>query len=131
MRGVEEGGCLKMVWDRGDRCLFVFLCCRRLFFNVFSFSVCKAQLIDNWGKNRQGAPKCLVRFFNKFFWSANRQYELVTWYTVYLEYYSVWPALPNCLKGYWCAKLLCFVRLACFYPNWLLTGLYKQKTKMG
>jgi hypothetical protein len=33
------------------------------YINVFSFSVCKAQLISNWSKNRQGAPKCLVRFF--------------------------------------------------------------------
>ena len=43
MRGVG-----KMVSDSGDRCLFTFLCDRRLFFKVFPFPVCKPQLIGNW-----------------------------------------------------------------------------------
>ncbi len=65
--GREAGNCWKMVSDRGDRCLF-FLCCRRLFFQVFAFPVCKAQLIGDWLENRRGAPKCSVRLFSKFFW---------------------------------------------------------------
>jgi hypothetical protein len=59
--GREAGYCSKMVPDRGDRCLFAFYCCRRLFFKVFPFPVCKAQLIGDWDENRQGAPKCSVR----------------------------------------------------------------------
>jgi hypothetical protein len=43
----ETGKCSKMVSDRGDRCLFTFLSIRRLFFNVFPFPVCRAQLIGD------------------------------------------------------------------------------------
>jgi hypothetical protein len=43
----EAGKCLKMVPDRGDRCLFTFLSGRHVFFNIFSFPVCKAQLIGD------------------------------------------------------------------------------------
>jgi hypothetical protein len=39
----------------------------RLFFKIFPFPVCKAQLIGNWNKNRQGGPKCTVRLFLKLF----------------------------------------------------------------
>ncbi len=46
-RGREAGKCPKMISDRGDRCLFTFLSSRRLLFNVFSFPVCKAQLIGD------------------------------------------------------------------------------------
>ncbi len=46
MRGGREAGkCSKVVPDRGDRCLFIFLWSRRLFCNVFPFPVCKAHLI--------------------------------------------------------------------------------------
>jgi hypothetical protein len=61
--GQENGYCSKMVSDHGDRCLFTVLCYRHLFFNVFPFPLCKAQLIGDWYENRQGAPKCSVRFF--------------------------------------------------------------------
>jgi hypothetical protein len=47
-----------MVSDIGDRCLFNFECGRCLFFNVFPFPVCKAQLIGDWLENRRGAPNC-------------------------------------------------------------------------
>ncbi len=53
-----------------------FQCSRRLFFKVFTFPVCKAQLIGDWGKKkRRVAPKCSVRLFFKFFkvLSANRR----------------------------------------------------------
>jgi hypothetical protein len=59
----ENGYCSKMVSDHGDWCLFTVLCCRHLFFNVFPFPLCKAQLIGNWYENRRGALKCWVRFF--------------------------------------------------------------------
>ncbi len=45
--GREAGKCSNVVSDRGDRCLFIFLKRRRLFFNVFTFPVCKAQLIGD------------------------------------------------------------------------------------
>jgi hypothetical protein len=59
----DAGCCLKMVSDNGDRCLFTVQCCHRLFFNIFPFPLCKAQLIGDWYENRRGAPKCSVRFF--------------------------------------------------------------------
>jgi hypothetical protein len=71
--GREAGYCSKMVPDCGDQCLFAFQCCRRFFFKVFPFPVCKAQLIGDWDENRRGAPQCSVRLFFKFFLSV-RQY---------------------------------------------------------
>ncbi len=59
--GQEDGYCTKMVSDRGDWCLFAFYFFRRLFFNVFPFPFCKAQLIGNCHENRRGARNCLVR----------------------------------------------------------------------
>jgi hypothetical protein len=50
--GRGAGYCLKMVSDRGDRCLFTFKCCRRLFLEVFPFPVCNAQLIGDCPENR-------------------------------------------------------------------------------
>ncbi len=47
-----------------DVCL-IFNVGRRLFFNVFPFPVCKAELIGYWLENRRGAPNCLVRLFLK------------------------------------------------------------------
>jgi hypothetical protein len=61
--GQEAGYCQNMVSDRGDRCLFIFKCGRRLFFSVFPFPVCKAQLIGDWYENRQGAQNCSVPLF--------------------------------------------------------------------
>jgi hypothetical protein len=52
--GRKAGKCSKVVPDRGDGCLFIFLCSRLLFCNVFPFPVCKAKLI-NWFENRRGA----------------------------------------------------------------------------
>ncbi len=59
--GWEAGYSSKMLSDRGDRCLFTFYCCHRLFLNVFPFPVCKAQLKGDWDENRQGAPNYSVR----------------------------------------------------------------------
>jgi hypothetical protein len=49
-----------MLSDRGDRCLFIFLCCLRLFLNVFPFPVCKAQLLGDWYEYRRGAPNTII-----------------------------------------------------------------------
>ncbi len=57
--GREAGKCSKVVPDRGDRCLFIFLW-SRLFCNVFPFTVCKAQLIGNWYENRRSAPNTII-----------------------------------------------------------------------
>ncbi len=56
----ESGKCLKMVLDRGDRCLFTFLSSRRVFLNIFPFPVCKAQLIGDWYENRRGALNTII-----------------------------------------------------------------------
>jgi hypothetical protein len=61
--GQENGYCSKMVLDHGDRCLFTVLCYCRLFFNVFPFPLCIAQLIGDWYENKHGALKSSVRFF--------------------------------------------------------------------
>jgi hypothetical protein len=55
-RGWEAGKYLIMVSDRGDRCLFAFKCCRRLFFDVFQFPFRKAKLIGDWHDKRRCAP---------------------------------------------------------------------------
>ncbi len=59
----EASYCKNIVSDRGDRCLFNFLCGRRIFFSVFPFPVCKARLIGDWLENRRSAPNCSVRLF--------------------------------------------------------------------
>jgi hypothetical protein len=56
----EAGKYSKMVPDRGDRYLFTFLTSRRLFFKVFPFPVCKAQLIGDKHENRRGAPNTIL-----------------------------------------------------------------------
>jgi hypothetical protein len=63
--GREAGKFPNMVPNRGDGCLLTFQCSRRLFFSVFPFPVCKAQLIGDWYENRRGAPS--VRLFKKIF----------------------------------------------------------------
>jgi hypothetical protein len=61
-----------MVSDHGDRCLF---------FNIFPFPVCKAQLIGDWHENRRGALKCSVRLCLNFFFvlSSNRRCEPIVY----------------------------------------------------
>jgi hypothetical protein len=58
--GWKAGSCSKVVPDRGDRCLFTFRFSRSLFFNVFPFPVCKAQLIGDWHENGRGAPNTIL-----------------------------------------------------------------------
>jgi hypothetical protein len=49
---MKKEGVKEQVSDRGDRCLFNFLCGCRLFFDVFPFPVCTAQFIGDWLENR-------------------------------------------------------------------------------
>jgi hypothetical protein len=70
--GQEAGKCLKVVLDRGDRCLFIFLWSRRLFCNIFPFPVCKAQLIGDWYENRQGAPNPIIFLsIRQYYWRTD------------------------------------------------------------
>jgi hypothetical protein len=55
--GGEAGKCSKVVPDRGDRCLFIFM---KSVCNVFPFPVCKAQLIGDWYENRRGARNTII-----------------------------------------------------------------------
>ncbi len=55
----EAGKCSKVVPDRGDRCLFIFLWSHRLFCK-FPYPVCKAQLIGDWYENRRGARNTII-----------------------------------------------------------------------
>jgi hypothetical protein len=43
-----------------DVCLLVNAVVRRLFFNLFAFPVCKAQLIGDWHGNRRGVPNTIL-----------------------------------------------------------------------
>jgi hypothetical protein len=43
-----------------DVCLFNFLYGRRLFFKVFLFRLCNAQLIGNWLEKRRGVPNTII-----------------------------------------------------------------------
>jgi hypothetical protein len=58
--GREAGYCSKMISDRGDRCLFAFKFFRHLFYNIFPFPFCRAQLIGDWLENRGGAPNTII-----------------------------------------------------------------------
>jgi hypothetical protein len=102
-----------MVPDRGDRCLFIFLWARCLFFNVFPFPVCKAQLIGDWYENRRGAPNTVIFLIIRqyqYYWRSdapcaksnggpNRKKKLLA--------HNVWSALliggggHQCVKIYW------------------------------
>ncbi len=68
----EAGKCSKVVPDRGDRCLFIFLWSRRLFCNVFPYPVCKAQLIGDWYENRQGAQNTIILLIiRQYYWRTD------------------------------------------------------------
>ena len=89
---------LKVLPDRGDRCLFIFLWSSSLFCNVFPFPVAKAQLIGNWYENRRGAPNTSsFLIFRHSYWRTdvlcanrgggpNRKKKLLE--------HCVWSALP-------------------------------------
>ncbi len=70
--GREAGKCSKVVPDRGDRCLFIFLWSCRLFCNVFPFPVCKAQFIGDWYENRRGARNAIiVLIIRQYYWRTD------------------------------------------------------------
>jgi hypothetical protein len=61
-----------MVPDCGDRCLFIFLWARRLFFDVFPFPVCKAELIGDWYENKRGAPNTInFLIMRQYYWRTD------------------------------------------------------------
>jgi hypothetical protein len=65
----EAGKCSKVVSDRGDRCLFIFLWSRRLFCKIFPFPVCKAQLIGDLYENRRGALNPIIfLIIRQYYW---------------------------------------------------------------
>ncbi len=68
----EAGKCSKVLPDHGDRCLFIFLWSRRLFFNVFLFPVCIAQLIGDWYENGCGARNTIIfLIIRQYYWRTN------------------------------------------------------------
>jgi hypothetical protein len=70
--GREAGKCSKVVPDRGDGCLFIFLCSRLLFCNVFPFPVCKAKLIGDWFENRRGARNTITfLIIRQYYWRTD------------------------------------------------------------
>ena len=108
--GREAGKCSKVVPDRGDRCLFIFLWARHLFFSVFPFPVCKAQLIGDWNENRRGALNTIIfLIIHQYFLRTdapcansnggpNRKTKLLA--------HNVWSALPIGGEGHRCANIL-------------------------
>ncbi len=61
-RGLKNGCFWVLIWDTGDRCLFIFLLNRPLFFNVFPFPLSTDKLLGDFRVNRRCAPNCSVRF---------------------------------------------------------------------
>ncbi len=108
--GWEAGKCSKVVPDRGDRFLFIFLWSRRLFCNVFPYPVCKAQLIGDWYENRQGARNTIILLLiRQYYWRTdvpcansnggpNRKKKLLA--------HCVWSGLPIGGGGHRCANIL-------------------------
>jgi len=108
--GREAGKCSKVVPDRGDRCLFIFLWSRRLFCNVFPYPVCKAQLIGDWYENRQGARNTIILLIiRQYYWRTdvpcansnggpNTKKKLLA--------HCVWSGLPIGGGGHRCANIL-------------------------
>ncbi len=62
MGGREDSYCWVLIWDSGDRGLFIFQFCRRLLFNVFPFPLSTDKLLGVFHVNRRFAPNCSVRF---------------------------------------------------------------------
>ncbi len=142
--GGEAGKCSKVVPDRGDRCLFIFLWSRRLFCNVFPFPACRAQLIGDWYENRRGAQNTIIFLtIRQYYWRtdapcANRNggpntkknLRNIIWI---LLAHSVWL---HCLlaEGDIGAQISTSVnssvRLTFFHTNRLLNELYKQETEI-
>ncbi len=156
--GREAGKCSKVVPDRGDQCLFIFLWSRRFFFNVFPFPVCNAQLIGDWYENRRGAQNTIMfLIMRQYYWRTdapransngepNMKKKLLA--------HCAWSTLPSGGGGHRCANILAHrcpprhyywrtdgftspigwqnssVRLAYFQANRLLTELYKQETEI-
>ena len=49
-----------------------FLCSRHLFFSVFPFPVCRAQLIGDWYENRRGAQNTIIYLtIRQYYWRTD------------------------------------------------------------
>ncbi len=106
----EPGKCSKVVPDRGDRCLFIFLWSRLLFCDVFPFPVCKAKLIGDWFENRRGARNTIIFLIIRLsYWRTdapcanrkggpNKKNRLLA--------HRAWSALPIGGGGHRCANIL-------------------------
>jgi hypothetical protein len=70
-REAGNGKCSKDVLDRGDRCQFIFLWSRRIFCNVFPYSVCKAQLIGDWYETKGARNTTSLLIIRQFYWRTD------------------------------------------------------------
>jgi hypothetical protein len=108
-----------MVLDRGDRCLFIFVWARRLFFDVLPFPVCKDELIGDWYENRQGTPNTInFLIMRQYYWRTdapcanrnggpNRKIKLLA--------HDVWSAMPIGRGVHQCANILAHRCTPCHY----------------
>ncbi len=108
-REAGNGKCSKDVLDRGDRCQFIFLWSRRIFCNVFPYSVCKAQLIGDWYETKGARNTTSLLIIRQFYWRTdvpcanstggrNTKKKLLA--------HCVWSGLPLGGGGHRCANIL-------------------------
>jgi hypothetical protein len=95
----------------------IFLCSRRLFFNVFPFLVCKAQLIGDWYENRQGEPNTIIfLIIRQYYWRTdapcansnggpNMKKKIIG--APCLVSCAYWPRGTSVRHYYWCTDLPC------------------------
>ena len=111
-REAGNGKCSKDVLDRGDRCQFIFLWSRRIFCNVFPYSVCKAQLIGDWYETKGARNTTSLLIIRQFYWRTdvpcanstggrNTKKKLLA--------HCVWSGLPLGGGGHRCANILAHV----------------------
>ncbi len=60
MRGYGAVYSLALLWNTGERGLFVFELCRRLFFNAFPFPQGTDRLLGDFYVNRQGTTNMFI-----------------------------------------------------------------------
>ncbi len=74
--GVEKQATARIwFWTMAIDVCLIFNVGRRLFFNVFPFPVCKAQLIGDWLANRRRAPNCTYIYRVPHFLSPRRNWD--------------------------------------------------------
>ena len=135
--GREAGKCSKVVPDRGDRCLFIFLWNRHLFCNIFPFPVCKAQLIGDWHENRWGAPNPIIfLIIRQYIGAPKPPAPIVMADRTQKKNYWLTVSGQHCLlaEGDFGAPISTSVNssvcLTYFHTNRLLNELYKPETEI-